>query len=126
MKSCVGVLPIREKQADQLGLKRHTQISPLLEKCCLRLSANESYQDAEKDIVALTGVKVGHTTQHRLVQRQEFEMPSAKLAVSEVSVDGGKVRLRGGIGEGSHWRDLHCGAVTRHLLQCSVRWITNP
>jgi len=46
-------------------------------------------------IVALTGVKVGHSTQHRLVQRQEFELPSSKQAISEVSIDGGKVRLRG-------------------------------
>jgi len=49
VKSCVGVLPIREKQADKLGLTPHTQLSPLLEKCCLRLSANESYQNAELD-----------------------------------------------------------------------------
>jgi len=49
VKSCVGVLPIREKQASQLGLKPRTQISPLLEKCCLLVSANESYKDAESD-----------------------------------------------------------------------------
>ena len=48
---------------------------------------------------------MGHTTQHRLVQRQEFEMPDPKQAVSEVSIDGGKVRLRGAKGEKSYWRD---------------------
>jgi len=56
-------------------------------------------------MLALTGVKVGHTTQQRLVQRQELEMPSAKQAVTEVSVDGGKVRLRGNKGQASYWRD---------------------
>ncbi len=50
---------------------------------------------------ALTGVKVSHSTQARLVNRQELPLPQAKQAVSEVSVDGGKVRLRGDIGEGS-------------------------
>lgn len=112
MKSCVGVLPIREKQADKLGLKPHTQISPLLEKCCLRLSANESYLDAESDIEALTGVKIGHTTQHRLVQRQEFTLPDPKQAVAEVSIDGGKVRLRATKGEKSYWRDYKPSFVT--------------
>lgn len=77
MKSCVGSLTIRKKQAERLGLKSHSRLSPLLEKCCLRLSANESYLDAEEEIEALTGVKVGHTTQHRLVQRQEFALPDA-------------------------------------------------
>ena len=40
-----------------------SKLSPLLQKCCLRLSANESYQKAEIEIEALTGVKVGHSTQ---------------------------------------------------------------
>lgn len=105
MKSCLGVLKLKAKQAHRLGLKPRSQLSPLLEKCCLRLSANESYQSAEVGIEALTGVKVGHSTQHRLVLQQDLPLPQAKQAVSEVSVDGGKVRLRGARGEGSHWRD---------------------
>lgn len=86
-------------------MKSHSQLSPLLEKCCLRLSANESYQSAEAEIEALTGVKVGHSTQQRLVLRQDLPLPQALQAVSEVSVDGGKVRLRGKPTEGSYWRD---------------------
>lgn len=105
MKSCVGILRLKAKQGERLGLKPRSQISSLLEKCCLRLSVNESYQSAEVEIEALTGVKVGHSTQQRLVNYQEFPMPVAKQAVSEVSVDGGKVRLRGAKGEGSQWRD---------------------
>lgn len=77
----------------------------MLEKCCLRLSANESYQNAEMEIEALTGVKVSHSTMARRVFRQEMPMPEAKQAVGEVSIDGGKVRLRGSPGQGSYWRD---------------------
>lgn len=104
MKSCVGVLKLKADQAEKLGVKPRTQLSPLLEKCCLRLAANESYQSAEVEIEALTGVKVGHSTQQRLVLRQDLPLPLALQAVSEVSVDGG-MRLRGALGEGCHWRD---------------------
>lgn len=104
MKSCVGVLKLKAKQAERLGLKSHSQLSPLLEKCCLRLSANESYQNAEAEIEALTGMKVGHSTQQRLVNRQELPLPSAIQGISEISVDGGKVRRRGEP-TGSYWRD---------------------
>ena len=71
----------------------------------MRLSANESYQKAEIEIEALTGVKVGHSTQQQLVLSQDFQLPLAKQSVSEVSVDGGKVRLRGQPKAGCHWRD---------------------
>lgn len=40
------------------------------------------------------GIKVSHSTLQRLVHRQEFEEPQALQGVSEVSIDGGKVRLR--------------------------------
>ena len=105
MKSCLGVLNLKSKQAERLGLRPRTQLSPLLEKCCLRLCANESYQSAESEIEALTGVKVSHSTQQRLVSREELPLPEAIQAVSEVSMDGGKVRLRGAKAKGSHWRD---------------------
>lgn len=86
-------------------MKPRSRLSPLLQKCCLRLAANESYQNAETEIEALTGVKVGHSTQQKLVQSQDFQLPQVKQAVSEVSVDGGKVRLRGKPGQGCQWRD---------------------
>ena len=49
LKSLVGQLTIREAQAEWLGVKPYTQLSGLLEKACLRLSANESFQAAEVD-----------------------------------------------------------------------------
>lgn len=70
------------------------------------LSGNESFQDGEKDIFALTGIKVSHSTLQRLVQRQDYEEPHTLQGVSEISIDGGKVRLRSQIkGVESYWRD---------------------
>ena len=127
VKSCVGMLKLRTRAAQKLGLKPRSQLSPLLEKCCLRLAANESYQSAEAEIEALTGVNVGHTTQQRLVNRQELPLPGALQAVSEVSVDGGKVRLRGVLGEGTYWRDYKAvrlqGIYYNALFQDNQSWI---
>lgn len=53
----------------------------------------------------MTGIRVGHSSLHRLVQRQELSLPDIKQPVAEVSLDGGKVRLRGEPGEASYWRD---------------------
>lgn len=70
------------------------------------LSGNESFQDGEKDIFALTGIKVSHSTLQRLVQRQDYEEPHTKQGVSEISIDGGKVRVTAQIkGVESYWRD---------------------
>ncbi len=105
LQSCVGKLSITKKQASRLGVAPYKRLSPVLETCCLLLSANESYQDAEADIETLTGVKVGHSTQHRRVQTIEWSLPDAKQAITEVCIDGGKVRLRGDQGQASYWRD---------------------
>ena len=105
MKSLVGTLEIRQSQAEQLDVKAYSRLSSGLEKASLRLSANESFQDAEADIAALTGMTVGHSTQQRLVGRQSFESIEAKQGVSEISIDGGKVRLRDLIDSASPWRD---------------------
>jgi hypothetical protein len=105
VKSLVGALPIHQKQAEQLKVKTHSRLSGLLEKACLQLSAKESFQAAEADIEMLTGIAIGHSTQQRLVQRQNFEFPVAKQGVAEVSIDGGKVRLRNLKGSQSAWRD---------------------
>lgn len=39
------------------------------------------------------------------MNRQELALPEAKQGISEISVDGGKVRLRGEPKAGSYWRD---------------------
>lgn len=101
----VGSLEIHENQAEQLQLKPYSRLSGGLEKACLRLSANESFLDAEQDIEALSGIAVGHSTQQRLVARQDFELPEATQGISELSIDGGKVRLRDFKDTNSPWRD---------------------
>lgn len=106
MSSCIGRLRLTSKQTQRLGLKPRNHLSPLLEKCCLRVSANTSYQNAETEIAYLTGVKVGHSSLHRYVQRHDLPLPDAKQPISEVSIDGGKVRLRSDHkGQSTEWRD---------------------
>ena len=92
--------------------KPYTRWSHYLEKCCLLLSANESYERAAEDIQVLTGEMV----QRRLVHRQTFDLPQVEPAVDEMSVDGGKVRLRTPKGKPSEWRDYK--GVNLH--QCCV------
>jgi len=58
------------------------------------VSANVSYQHAEEDVELFTGIQVAAKTQQRLVHRQTFEMPEVKQFVEELSVDGGKIRIR--------------------------------
>lgn len=67
--------------------------------------ANLSYEKAAQEIEVQTGIKIGHTCLHRLVEKQEFVEPTAVSEVKETSVDGGKVRLRGLPGKGCHWLD---------------------
>jgi len=107
---------VSENQAQILNVKAYTRWSPYLEKCCLLLSANESYERAAEDIQVLTGVMVSHSTQQRLVHRQTFDLPQVEPAVDEMSVDGGKVRLRTPKGKPSEWRDYK--GVNLH--QCCV------
>jgi hypothetical protein len=71
----------------------------------LRLSAKESYQKAEVEIEALTGVKVGHRRHQKLVVEEDWELPQGKQAVCEVSMDGGKVRLGSKPQPGCYWRE---------------------
>ena len=54
-----------------------------------------------------------------MVKRQDFELPTSKQGVPEITLDGGKVRLRNEKkGEGCYWKDykalcldnVYCGA----------------
>jgi hypothetical protein len=101
----LGELHLTDKQAKRLGVKAHTKISPYLEKCCLIVSANVSYQNAAKDVKYLTGIDVSSKTQQRLVHRQAFKLPIQDKEIQELSVDGGKIRLRTPLGEPCIWRD---------------------
>ena len=99
-----------------LGLAPYTRWSPHLEKCCLLVSANASYQRAAEDIHVLTGIRISGSTQQRLVHRQAFEPEPVDCGIKEMSIDGGKVRLRTPLGQPSVWRDYK--GVNLH--QCAV------
>jgi len=59
---------------------------------------------------------VSHSTLQRLVHRQEFEEPTALQGVSEVSIDGGKVRLRSQIKVWKVIGGLQSRSLTGYLL----------
>jgi len=116
-------------------------MSPLLQKCCLCLSANESFARAEADLGLLTGMKVGHSTLQRQVQTEtdQLELKDSQQAVNEVCLDGGKVRLRTEAkGQSCQWKDYKAarlsGIYYGATFDCSeelIAWInsqslTNP
>lgn len=76
------------------------------------VSANVSYERTAQDIPVLTGMSVSRGTQQRLVQRQSFELPVVESRVEEISIDGGKVRIRTPKGEICKWQDYK--AVNLH------------
>ncbi len=74
---------------------------------------NESFANAERDLKMLTGIYVPHSTQHRLLERYEFDSAQATEQVEALSIDGGNVRLRTQEGEESIWRNYKAVKVHR-------------
>jgi hypothetical protein len=102
----VGEVEISQKQAKKLGVSPKIPLSPGLEKLCLRLCAKTSYQQSEEDMGEFLGFKVGHSTLHRLVQRTELPLAQTEITpITGVSIDGGKICLRGEEKKGGQWRD---------------------
>ena len=118
----MGVVRIKSPVAKKLKLEKSKQVSPVVEKCCWLVSANESYQRAEEDLEMLMGIKVGHSSLHRLVQKGEFNSAHSPTIVDSLSVDGGKVCLRSGNGKGE-WRDYK--AVSLHGSVCGAYFQEN-
>ena len=86
----------------------------------MRASANVSYENAAYDIARYTGIEVSAKTQQRLVHRHQFQEETCKEKVAEISVDGGKVRLRTeNKGESCIWRDYKALCVPH---QTRVAW----
>ena len=96
---------ITEKQAKSLELRAYSSLSPQMEKWCLLLSANSSYARCEEDIEVLTGIKVSHSTQQRLVHQVIISETIATESIEAISIDGGKARIRTAKGEACVWRD---------------------
>ena len=80
----MGKITISSKQAIKLGLKKGTRLSPHMEKCCLLLVGNESFANAERDLEILTGVRIPHSTQHRLVGN--YQLPEPKITIHSRSI----------------------------------------
>jgi hypothetical protein len=107
---------LSQKQGQRLGVEVGKRISPYLELCCLRISANVSYANAESDVAMLTGMSISAKTQQRLVQTTNFPDPVAAQPIAEASVDGGKVRLRTPLGEICVWRDYKVVATEHGVM----------
>lgn len=115
LTSILGDLVLTANQASYYQVKAYSRWSPGFERCCLLLSGAQSYQRAAADVEMLTGLKMSRSTHQRLVQRQDFpdlEVSQPSEPVEEMSLDGGKVRLRTPEGEASEWRDYK--AVNLH------------
>lgn len=84
------------------------------------VSASESYARTAANVEQLTGVKISHSSQQRLVQKQEFPEETITESVEEMSIDGGKVRLRTEKGKHSEWKDYKAvnaqGTVAAYFL----------
>lgn len=69
----------------------------------------------------LTGRRVGHSTQQRLVHRQRLPQENAQATVKELSVDGGKIRLRTPKGQPCEWRDYKALKLHQQVISASFR-----
>jgi len=117
VKSILGEVEISRKQAQKLGLEGKTPISPNFRKSCLRACAKTSYQQAEEDLLEFMGIKVGHSTLHRLVGRVELPPAQAQVSSEGVSVDGGKICLRGEKTQGGQWRDYKLVSLHNNVCE---------
>ncbi len=93
------------KQGKKLKLRDKTQLSPGLEKCCLRLSAQNSDQKTAENLKTLMGIEEGHSSLHRLVQKIKLPAAEAQKSVSAASIDGGKIGVRSPETGKGEWRD---------------------
>lgn len=76
-----------------------------------------------RDLKQLTGIYIDHSTQQRLVHGQEFVEVIAEQTVTDISIDGGKARLRTDKGKASEWRDYK--AVTLHKQAHAAFFLEN-
>ena len=107
-----------EQQAKKLQLKPRKRLSPWIEKSCLLLSANVSYENAARDFEELTGIAIGRSTQQRLVHRTDWAAETVTATVNTLSLDGGKARIRTPAKGPSIWLDYK--AVSLHGIRCDA------
>ena len=113
--SIVGKIKITTSQAERLQLGIRKRRSPYLEKCCLLIASNQSYQRGEEDLEKLTGIKVSHSTLQRMVNKQEWSELEVSEEIEEMRLDGGMVRLRTPLKEASEWREYKAININNQL-----------
>jgi len=118
VNSTLGRVRLSQKQSKRLGLKSKRQLSPALEKCCLRLCAQASYQQAEQNVETVMGLKVGHSSLQRLVEKEQLPTTQATKTIEAASIDGGKIRVRNMETGNGEWRDYK--AVKLHQGECAA------
>ena len=91
---------------------------------------NESFTNAERDIEILTGVRIPHSTQHRLVANYQLPEPKVTKKAEALSVDGGSVRLRTPLGQKNEWKNYkglkvheRVGVAFFQDNQSLIRWL---
>ena len=87
------------------------------------LNAQQLTPSSARDLKQLTGIYIDPSTQQRLVHRQEFVEVIAEQTVTDLSIDGGKARLRTDKGKASEWRDYK--AVTLHKQAHAAFFLEN-
>ena len=78
-------------------------------------------------------MEVSRGSQHRLIHRQTFELPIEQdetHRVEEISIDGGKARIRTPLGEMCRWQDYkavnlhdHCVEAFFHSNETLIDWV---
>lgn len=122
--SILGELWFSAQQAQALSVPPSIKHSPYLEQCCLRMCAKASYQQATLDVAMLTGIRVSAKTQERMVKRVDLPKASPPETVSELTLDGGLVRVRTSQGESSQWRQYHGLRVNGNGI--GMAWYKDP
>ncbi len=113
----MGTITIKQNRAQRLGIKKYQRISPLLEKCSLLISANNSYFRAEEDLEVLTGIKIGHSSLHRQVNQRKLPESISQQTVETLSADGGKIKIRNEQGGEGEWRDYKAVSLDNGLCE---------
>lgn len=95
------------------------------ELCCLRLAAVSSFEQASADLEVLSGIRVSPSTIERTVARNPLSAVESEPAVSEISLDGGMVRLRTAKGELAQWKEYKAVRLNGDG-DCSAWFKDNP
>lgn len=85
------------------------------------MCAKASYEQAKTDVETLTGIRVSAKTQERIVKRNPLGPPEVNEPVTEISLDGGMVRLVSAQDESSEWKQYK--AVRLNGTGVGMAWL---